>query len=40
VTNYVLSSIAAGSARGYPQNMMENGIRLRDMVWLEQQLDP
>jgi len=27
-------------ARGYPEVMHDNGIRLRDMVWMEQWLDP
>ena len=25
-------------ARGYPQHMEDNGIRLRDMVWMDQEL--
>jgi ribosomal protein S18 acetylase RimI-like enzyme len=26
------------SARGYPSHMEDNGIRLRDMVWMDQEL--
>jgi ribosomal protein S18 acetylase RimI-like enzyme len=25
-------------ARGYPETLVENGIRLRDMVWMDQEL--
>lgn len=28
------------SARGYPADMQENGIALRDMVWMDQRLIP
>jgi ribosomal protein S18 acetylase RimI-like enzyme len=26
-------------ARGYPESMIENGIRVRDMVWMDMRLD-